>query len=113
TAEARETIRLNQAEPFSCIRCRKPFGVQQTIDRIAGHLAGKHHMFARSDQIERISMCDDCRVVVEFDSAETPLAMGPLPLPRTTEDDLREREIASEKARMKEVFEGGENSGSS
>jgi hypothetical protein len=38
-------------------------------------------------------MCGDCRVIVQFQSKEPqPLAGPARPLPRTTDDDLRERE---------------------
>ncbi|MEE8501105.1 MAG: 4Fe-4S dicluster domain-containing protein, partial [Kiloniellales bacterium] len=45
TDEARGTVQLNQAQPFHCIRCGKPFGVQQTIERIVDQLGEKHWMF--------------------------------------------------------------------
>ena len=101
--DARETVTLNEQPPFHCIRCGKPFGVQATIERIAGQLAGKHSMFAAGDQIERIMMCDDCRVVVQFESRDNPFAGAPRPVPRTTEDDLREREIQRERAQWRET----------
>jgi ferredoxin len=92
TEEARSTVKLNETEPFNCIRCGKPFGVKHTIDRIADQLAGKHWMFASGDAVERIMMCEDCRVVVQFE-VENPMAGAPRPLTRTTEDYLREREM--------------------
>ena len=103
TAEARDTVTINEQPPFHCIRCGKPFGVQATIERIAGQLAGKHSMFTAGDQIERIMMCDDCRVVVQFQSKDDPFAGAPRPIPRTTEDDLREREIQRERAQWRET----------
>ena len=113
TAEAMGAVMLNEAEPFNCIRCGKPFGVRQSIDRIAEQLAGKHHMFQGSDQIERIMMCEDCRVVVQFESSDDPFGAGPRPTPRTTDDYLREREI--EEARQKLLAEraAGKNGGGS
>ena len=112
TTEAMGARVLNEAEPFNCIRCGKPFGVRQSIERIAEQLAGKHSMFQGSDQIERIMMCEDCRVVVQFDSADNPFQGGARPAPRTTDDYLREREI--EEARQKVLAEraaGGNGSG--
>ncbi|MFQ5775730.1 MAG: 4Fe-4S binding protein, partial [Kiloniellaceae bacterium] len=110
TDEARGPVTKNQQEPFLCIRCGKPFGVRGTVERIAEQLAGKHAMFAGHDQVERIMMCDDCRVIVQFDSPADPLRGPPSPAPRTTDDDLREREI--EEARAKVLAErakaGGE-----
>jgi ferredoxin len=100
TDEARGTLQLNQAQPFHCIRCGKPFGVQQTIERIADQLAEKHWMFADSTQAERIGMCDDCRVIVQFDAPDDPFAGPPRPAIRTTDDDLREREIEEARAKL-------------
>lgn len=103
TTEAMGAIALNEAEPFECIRCGKPFGVRQSIERIADQLAGKHHMFQDSDQIDRIKMCDDCRVTVQFESPDNPFQGAARPTPRTTDDYLREREI--EDARQKVLAE--------
>lgn len=92
TEQARELRELNRAEPFHCIRCGKPFGVAQSIQRVADQLAGKHSMFLQGEAVERIMMCEDCRVIVQFDS-DAPLAGAPRPVTRTTEDYLREREL--------------------
>ncbi len=109
TEAARSTATLNEEEPFACIRCGKPFGVRSTIERISEQLAGKHYMFASDAQAERIKMCDDCRVVVQFDAPDDPFKGAPRPVPRTTEDDLREREI--EEARAKVLAERAESKG--
>lgn len=100
TGEARGAVELNQAEPFHCIRCGKPFGVERSIQRIAEQLAGKHAMFSSSAQIDRLMMCEDCRVVVQFDEPDAPLAGAPRPIPRTTDDYLREREIEEARAKV-------------
>ncbi|MBK1699294.1 4Fe-4S binding protein [Rhodovibrio salinarum] len=84
--DARSPIELNRQEPFHCVRCGKPFGVESSIRRIADQLAEKHWMFQRPDQVERIMMCDDCRVVVQFESGDTPYKHGEVPRPRTTDD---------------------------
>lgn len=97
---ARSTLTLNEAEPFLCIRCGKPYGVQQTIERIADRLAGKHWMFGADEQIQRLMMCDDCRVIVQFDAPDAPLAGPPRPKMRTTDDYLREREIEEARAKL-------------
>jgi ferredoxin len=99
--EARGTVVLNESEPFNCIRCGKPFGVRQSIERIVEQLADKHWMFA-GEQAERIKMCDDCRVIVQFEQPDAPMAAGQRPRTRTTDDDLREREIEEARAKLLE-----------
>jgi hypothetical protein len=50
-------------------------------------------MFQDESRVRLMQMCADCRIVVQFQSAEPqPLAGPARPLPRTTDDDLRERE---------------------
>ena len=65
-------------------------------------LADKHYMFQGREQVERIMMCDDCRVVVEFERPDAPLAGAPRPKTRTTDDYLREREIEEARAKLLE-----------
>ncbi len=110
TEQAHQPVTKHQQEPFHCIRCGKPFGVRGTIERIADQLAGKHAMFAAGEQVERIMMCDDCRVVVQFEAPETPLKGPPRPRLRTTDDDLREAEIEEARARLRaeRAKEGGD-----
>ena len=36
---------MNEAEPFNCVRCGKPFGTRQMVENMLGKLAG-HSMFA-------------------------------------------------------------------
>ncbi|MGP1255298.1 MAG: 4Fe-4S binding protein [Kiloniellales bacterium] len=100
TEEARGAVKLNETEPFNCIRCGKPFGVKNTIERIADQLAGKHWMFGSSETVERIMMCDDCRVVVHFEQPN-PMAGPPRPATRTTDDYFREREIEEARAKVR------------
>jgi ferredoxin len=111
TEEARGAVTLYEDEPFQCIRCGKPFGARRTIERIADQLAGKHWMFDSGDQAERIKMCDDCRVVVHFERTDNPMAGAPRPAMRTTDDDLREREIEEARAKLlaERAREGGED----
>ena len=60
--KARKLARLlNEAEPFQCIRCSKPFGTLQAVQAMIGKLAG-HSMFAGA-AAERLKMCSDCRVI--------------------------------------------------
>jgi len=103
TNDAMNAVTLNEEEPFECIRCGKPFGVRKSIDRIAEQLAGKHSMFQDSEQIDRIKMCEDCRVSVQFERGDNPFQGGARPTMRTTDDDLRERDI--EEARQKVLAE--------
>lgn len=57
---AKKSVVLNEATPFCCIRCNKPFGTLQMIESMMAKLA--HHS-AFSGNLDRIKMCGDCRVV--------------------------------------------------
>jgi ferredoxin len=61
-AQAKQEVTLNEAEPFNCVRCGKPFGTQQMVANMLGKLAG-HSMFAGDGSLKRLQMCADCRVV--------------------------------------------------
>jgi len=63
--EAKEAVTLNEAEPFNCVRCGKPFGTRQMVDNMLGKLSG-HSMFAGGTR--RLQMCGDCRVVDMMES---------------------------------------------
>ena len=52
---------LNEARPYACIRCGKPFGTLKGIESMLGKLAG-HSMF-QGAALERLKMCGDCRVI--------------------------------------------------
>ena len=58
----REARVLNEAQPFHCVSCGKPFGTKQMVDVMLGRLAG-HSMFADPAALRRLQMCADCRVV--------------------------------------------------
>ncbi len=58
--EAKEAVTLNEAEPFNCVRCAKPFGTRRMVENMLGKLGG-HSMFAGGTR--RLQMCGDCRVV--------------------------------------------------
>jgi ferredoxin len=52
---------VNEAQPYGCIRCQKPFGTLKGIEAMLGKLAG-HSMF-QGAALDRIKMCGDCRVI--------------------------------------------------
>lgn len=59
---ARKTSRmLNEAQPYHCIRCSKPFGTLQAIEKMLGKLA--NHPAFQGAAAERLKMCGDCRVI--------------------------------------------------
>ncbi|BAI71360.1 4Fe-4S ferredoxin, iron-sulfur binding [Azospirillum sp. B510] len=91
---ARGASVIKEEEPFCCVSCGKPFASRSSIEKIVTALAGKHPMFATPEAANRIRMCEDCRVRDQFERVGEPFALGRPPVPRTTDDDLREREEA-------------------
>jgi ferredoxin len=73
TAQAKQELTLNEAEPFNCVRCGKPFGTRQMVDNMLGKLTG-HSMFqgggASGSKLRRLQMCADCRVVDMMENKE-------------------------------------------
>jgi len=59
-ARARARV-LNEAEPFCCVRCGKPFGTLRAIELMVSKLSG-HAMF-QGAAAARLKMCGDCRIV--------------------------------------------------
>ena len=60
--KARKQLRvLNEAQPYACIKCGKPFGTIKAIESMITKLAG-HSMF-QGAAAERLKMCGDCRVI--------------------------------------------------
>lgn len=57
---ARQAVVLNEAQPFHCIRCNKPFGTLQMIESMIAKLSA-HGAFAGN--LDRLRMCGDCRVI--------------------------------------------------
>ncbi len=69
SAEARRGRVLNEAEPFCCVRCNKPFGTRQMVEAMLGRLGG-HSMFAAPTALRRLRMCADCRVADMMDNKD-------------------------------------------
>ena len=61
TPERRQPRVVNEAQPYGCIRCGKPFGTLKAVEAMIGRLAG-HAMF-QGAALERLKMCSDCRVI--------------------------------------------------
>jgi ferredoxin len=60
--KARKAMRvLNEAQPYRCIKCSKPFGTIKAIESMLTKLSG-HSMF-QGAAAERLKMCGDCRVI--------------------------------------------------
>jgi len=67
--KARKELRvLNEAEPFHCIECGKPFGTLRGIEAMVAKI-GQHPAFA-GEQGRRLRMCGDCRVVAMFSNPD-------------------------------------------
>jgi ferredoxin len=60
-------IVLHQEKAAECIRCHKPFAPQSMIDMLQNKLRGHSH-FNGPAAINRIAMCEDCRVIDMFES---------------------------------------------
>ena len=52
---------LNEAPPFACVRCGKPFGTLKAVELMAAKLSG-HAMF-QGAAAARLKMCGECRVI--------------------------------------------------
>lgn len=63
---------LNNDTPFACIACGKPFAPTSVINKMQEKLKD-HYMFGNQRALDRLKMCDDCRVV---DIVQDPEAMG-------------------------------------
>lgn len=88
---------LKEEEPFECVRCGKAFGTKSTIEHMVDKLAD-HAMFADEKALDRLKMCENCRVIAMSEEDTQPLAHGNVPVPKTTDDYLREREELRQKA---------------
>ena len=63
---------LNRDTPFACISCGKPFAPTSVIHKMQEKLKD-HYMFGNERALDRLKMCEDCRVI---DIAQDPDAMG-------------------------------------
>jgi ferredoxin len=70
-AQAKQAVTLNEAEPFDCVRCGKPFGTRRMVEAMTGKL-GTHSMFAAGGALKRLQMCGDCRVIDMAGSKDEP-----------------------------------------
>ena len=60
--KARKAARvLNEAEPYRCIQCGKPFGTMRAIENMLTKLSG--HSAFQGEALKRLQMCGDCRVI--------------------------------------------------
>jgi len=57
---------LKEEEPFRCISCGKPFATHAMINRMTEKLKG-HWMFETPEAVNRLRMCEDCRVADMYD----------------------------------------------
>lgn len=61
-ANQRRTARvLNEDAPFHCISCGKAFATTRVIERMREKLKD-HWMFQKPETMQRMQMCEDCRV---------------------------------------------------
>jgi ferredoxin len=97
---ARSPTVLMEEEPFDCVRCGKPFASKGSIERVVEQLKS-HSMFANEVALDRIRMCEDCRVLDQHETGVNPMAGDERPLTRTTDDYLAEREAALQVERQK------------
>ena len=59
--QKRETPRiLYEEQPFLCIKCGKAFASQSVIEQMTAKL--KQHAMFQGEALQRIKMCEDCRV---------------------------------------------------
>jgi len=71
---AKEPVTLNEAEPFDCVRCGKPFGTRRMVENMTAKL-GAHSMFAGGGALRRLQMCGDCRVLDMVEAPDSPSIM--------------------------------------
>jgi ferredoxin len=60
---------LKEEAPFLCISCGKAFATRAMIQKMTEKLKG-HWMFDKPEALNRLRMCEDCRVVDMFDKED-------------------------------------------
>lgn len=65
--ERQKAVVIHEEKAAECIRCHKPFAPQSMIDMLQNKLRGHSH-FSDEAAINRIAMCEDCRVIDMFES---------------------------------------------
>ena len=58
---------IHQEKAAECLRCHKPFAPQSMITMLQDKLRGHSH-FTNDAALNRIAMCEDCRVIDVFES---------------------------------------------
>ena len=66
----------------------------RTIEKVIDKLQNKHWMFAggNANRLELLTMCDDCRITRVTNMGFDPYAAPQRPVPRTTDDYVRDRQ---------------------
>jgi ferredoxin len=95
TTAARNPRIIKEDEPFDCVRCGKPFGATSTVETVVEKMSG-HAMFATPAALNRLRMCQDCRVADLAEENTGAFGFGPRPATRTTEDYIQAREQGQE-----------------
>ncbi len=69
--QARRPRLLNEEPIFECISCSKPFATKKMIDTMMEKL--KDHAMFQGPALERLKMCEDCRVKAMFKDSLGPM----------------------------------------
>ncbi len=71
TEAVRKPRLLHEEAVFNCISCQKPFATQKMIDTMMEKL--KDHAMFQGPALERLKMCEDCRVKAMFKDSQGPM----------------------------------------